>query len=257
VTSVPRTDDELTEEDRRLEELQRYAILDTPPEQPFERITALAARILDTPISLISFIDRDRQWFKSCFGWDERQTSRDISFCTHVLGSAGPLVVPDATQDARFSNNPLVTNDPYIRFYAGAPLSTSDGQVLGTLCVLDTKPRGLTKDELDTLVDLAAVAVDELELRRSLTNGRDAETTVTEALARAREAEDERRRFLSSMSHELRTPLNAILGFGQLLQAEDLQPEQKEDVDEIVGAARRLLALLNELFEEVAKQRNA
>lgn len=236
------------DEGRRLAALERYEILDTPPEEAFERITRLAARVLDAPIALVSLVDRDRQWFKSCFGWDLRESARETSFCTHAIEQDEVLVVPDARLDPRFSGNPLVTGDTHIRFYAGAPLRTSEGDVLGTLCVLDTEPRDFRKDELQTLVELASVVVDELDLRLALSIVRKSEARTSAALRDAQEAYEARNRFLSSMSHELRTPLNAIIGFAQLLQEDDISGAQKEDVREIVTAARTLLKMINEIF---------
>ncbi|MEF8796682.1 MAG: GAF domain-containing protein [Salinivenus sp.] len=121
--------------------LDRYDVLDTPPEDTFDRIADLAAGLFDTPIGLITFVDADRQWHKACVGFDVPELDLDASFCVHVLGDAQRLVVADATDDERFANNSLVTGDRHIRFYAGSPMTTPDGHVLGTVCVLDTEPR--------------------------------------------------------------------------------------------------------------------
>lgn len=238
-------------EEVRILALARYRVLDTPQEETFDRLTRLTARFIGAPISLVSLIDRDRQWFKSCFGWDERETTRDISFCVHALAADDVFVVPDATRDRRFMDNPLVTGDHHIRAYAGAPLRTKEGLVLGTLCVLDRAPREFSEVEIETLTELAAVVVDELELRLALLRGQEAERKTTAALKDARRSATARDRFLSSMSHELRTPLNAILGFAQLLQTEDLTSDQKQDVAEIETAAHSLLRLIDELFAAV------
>src|SRR5919199_3380376 len=153
-------------EPERLRALRRYGILDTPPESAFDRITGLAARLFDVPIVLVTLVDEGRQWFKSCYGLDLRQTEREVSFCAHALLADEVLVVPDATRDPRFADNPLVLGPPDIRFYAGAPLKTPDGFTLGTLCIIDTAPRdGLDAGQAATLVDLAALVMDELELR--------------------------------------------------------------------------------------------
>ena len=153
-------------EPKRLKVLWDYQVLDTVPEAIFDELTELAALICEAPISLISLVDEDRQWFKSKFGTSVSQTSRDVSFCAHALTGSGLLIVPDATRDRRFSSNPLVTSDPRIRFYAGAPLVTPDGYALGTLCVLDTKPRNLRPDLQKALALLARHVVSQLELRR-------------------------------------------------------------------------------------------
>jgi PAS domain S-box-containing protein len=154
------------DEQDRLKELRRYAIVDTPPEPRFDRITRLAARLFGVPVALVSLVDEHRQWFKSSHGTQLRQTPRDISFCTHAIASDQVMVVPDATVDPRFASSPLVTGEPHVRFYAGAPLVTAGGFRLGTLCLNDTIPREpLSADQVATLADLAAMVVDELELR--------------------------------------------------------------------------------------------
>ncbi len=151
-------------ENQRLAELRRYAILDTPPEQRFDRITALAARLFGAPMALVSLVDEHRQWFKSRQGVEQRETARDISFCTHAIGGDEVLVVPDATQDERVATSPLVTGDPQIRFYAGAPLISSGGFRVGTLCIMDRAPReSFSETDAANLADLAAMVVDELE----------------------------------------------------------------------------------------------
>jgi PAS domain S-box-containing protein len=152
-------------EAHRLEELRRYAVLDTPPEKAFDNITELAARIFKMPIASVTLIDEDRQWFKSCLGLDTREVGRNIAFCAYAILGDEVMVVPDAREDARFAENPQVTGAPHIRFYAGAPLKTSNGLNLGTLCIIDTKPRRLTKDSIATLAGLASLVVDEIQLR--------------------------------------------------------------------------------------------
>jgi diguanylate cyclase (GGDEF)-like protein/PAS domain S-box-containing protein len=154
-------------EAERLNALQRYGVLDTPEEPEFDRITQLAARLFEVPMAFVSLIDANRQWWKSCVGVSGRETHRDVAFCAHAILSSELFVVGDALGDPRFSDNPLVTGPPFIRFYAGAPLLNSEGYSLGTLCILDARPRELTQADRDTLTDLSRVVVDALELRRA------------------------------------------------------------------------------------------
>ena len=149
-------------EDQRIASLQLLNILDTEPEERFDRLTRVAAALFHVPMSSISLVDRDRQWLKSQVGCDHSDISRDASFCSHVVHSREPLVVSDAFQDLRFADNPLVTREPRIRFYAGHPLILADGSCIGTFCLLDTRPRTLERPDLERLRDLADLALREL-----------------------------------------------------------------------------------------------
>ncbi|HEX5218637.1 MAG TPA: GAF domain-containing protein [Verrucomicrobiae bacterium] len=151
---------------KRLKVLWQYDVLDTVPEEVFDDLTDLAAHICEAPVALISLVDENRQWFKSQVGTSIKETSRDISFCAHAILSDGLLVVSDAAKDPRFRDNPMVTGPQKIRFYAGAPLVTPDGHALGTLCVLDKKPRKLRPEQMKALRVLAHHVVSQLELRR-------------------------------------------------------------------------------------------
>lgn len=153
-------------EKQRLQVLWQYDVLDTVPEELFDDLTELAARICEAPIALISLVDENRQWFKSKVGITLNETSREVSFCAHAIKQSDLFIVPDATLDPRFSNSPLVTSDPKIRFYAGAPLISPDGYALGTLCVIDKVPRELRPDQKRALTILARHVVSQLELRR-------------------------------------------------------------------------------------------
>lgn len=154
-----------TDEAQRLAALQRYDLLDSPPEVAFDRLTALVARLLDVPIALVCVVDAERQWFKARVGLDIAETARDQAFCAHAILDDRPLIVADTHHDVRFADNDLVTKDPMIRAYLGAPLITTDGFRLGTLCAIDRRPRQFTADQVDVLRQLSAIAVDEVELR--------------------------------------------------------------------------------------------
>ncbi|TCH99766.1 PAS domain S-box protein [Roseococcus sp. SYP-B2431] len=161
--------DARSQEDARLEALRRYAVLDTVPEAAYDRVVRLAARFFRVPMALISFVDAERQWFKARIGIDLAETPRAIAFCNRTIEGREICLVPDAALDPRFADNPLVLGQPHIRFYAGVPLVTPDGHALGSLCVLDTEPRAdFSPEDHHALAELAAIVVDELELRCAL-----------------------------------------------------------------------------------------
>jgi GGDEF domain-containing protein len=150
------------DEDRRLASLRSLGILDTPPEERFDRITRIAGRLFDVPIALVSLVDENRQWFKSRQGLEGQETPREISFCGHAILSSEILVIPDALDDERFRDNPLVTGPPNIRFYAGCPVALSNGHKIGTLCIIDRVPRTFEREDEAMLRDLAEVVEREL-----------------------------------------------------------------------------------------------
>jgi len=160
------TCDDMRDEAGRLAALARYQILDTPTEPQFDRITSLVRSVLEVPISVVSLLDQDRQWFKSCIGLNVRQTARDVAFCDRTIRADEPLVVGNAAEDERFKDNPLVTGEPGIRAYAGVPIRTPDGYNLGSLCAIDTKPRTFTPDQIEILKKFADLVMDEIELRQ-------------------------------------------------------------------------------------------
>lgn len=149
-------------ETRRLETLRGLKLLDTPPEERFDRVTRLAKQIFSTPIALVSLVDADRQWFKSAQGLDAPETPRNVSFCGHAILDDKIMVVNDAAKDQRFCDNPLVCNDPNIRFYAGYPLSAPDGSRVGTLCVIDRVPREISREQAQLLRELGRMVEEEL-----------------------------------------------------------------------------------------------
>ncbi len=177
-------------ESQRLDTLRSLNVLDSAPEERFDRLTRLAKRLFGVPIALVSLVDENRQWFKSCVGLNATETPRDISFCGHAILEDDVLVIPDALADHRFHDNPLVTDAPNIRFYAGCPLKVLNGSKLGTLCLIDVNPREMSEEDLVLLRDLARMAEQELsavqlastdELTR-LSNRRGFETLATHAL---------------------------------------------------------------------------
>ena len=204
------------EEDRRLAALYQYELLDTPSEDLFDAFTTLAATICDAPISLISLIDSDRQWFKSRFGLAARETPRDVAFCAHAILEEGIFEINDAQEDQRFFDNPLVTGEPLVRFYAGVPLRTSDGFALGTLCVLDRVPRTLSEEQRTSLAALADALVEQFEARRALLRLFDSSQTelyhVDLKTRRIVFASEAARRNLGYTADELRAvPLETLL----------------------------------------------
>ncbi len=169
VQNVRRGAEHPRNEDRRLAGLLRFNVLDTESEQAYDDLTMLASEVCKTPIALISLIDEDRQWFKSRVGLDATETPRELSFCAYAIGQPDTVFeVQDATMDSRFSANPLVTGEPGIRFYAGAPLVTADGLAIGTVCVIDRVPRALTPSERKALQSLSRHVITQLELRQTM-----------------------------------------------------------------------------------------
>src|ERR671932_635245 len=180
-------------EAQRIEELLQYKILDTPEEPAFDDLTRLAAYICGTPISLISLVDSQRQWFKSKVGLDVSQTPREQAFCAHAILQPDVFTVPDATKDERFATNPLVTSDPNVRFYAGVPLITPEKQAMGTLCVIDHVPRNLEPQQLEALQILSRQVLKQLELRRNLAN-------LTLQATERKQIQKERRKFFKGIA---------------------------------------------------------
>jgi GAF domain-containing protein len=180
----------------RVDALQKYAILDSEPEQAFDDLTLLASYVCKTPIALISLVDEDRQWFKAKVGISATETSRDIAFCSTAILQGDVFVVPDALQDERFRTNPLVVSEPNIRFYAGAPLINEDGYALGTLCVIDRTPRNLAADQEAALKALSRLVLMQMEFRRNL-------LLLKEALSDRTHEEHERERELRKVQDQL------------------------------------------------------
>ena len=194
----------LADEEQRIAALRELRVLDTSREERFDRVTELAARLFDVPISLISLVDVDRQWFKSCYGLEATETSRDVSFCAHAIAVDETLVIENALADPRFADNPLVTGQPSIRFYAGQPLHGRDDQLIGTLCLIDRVPRKFSELDKRMLRNLAGIVETEL----NLISLADLSRQLFESQSRQLKAQEERDRvFTNSME------LQCVVGF--------------------------------------------
>lgn len=225
-------------EKERLAALRRYEILDTPPDGSFDRITAVAARLFDVPIALVTLVDEDRIWFKSRYGLDAAQIDRDPGLCASAILQSDVYVVSDALEDLRTLSNPLVAGEMGLRFYAAAPLATGDGHNLGTLCLLDVQPRQFSEQEQKTLGDLAAIVMDEMELRFT------ALRTIAEQARRERD-------FVAIASHELRNPLATAKTFLQVAQRKlaDHPGGARDYVQKADFHLQRLAGLLADLLD--------
>lgn len=258
------------DEEKRLQALHRYDILDTVPEVAFDRITELAAHMFDAPMAAVSFIDRDRHWFKSSLGLEADELSRGDSFCARTIEAGEVMVVQNAANEEPFASFSSVQSDPGIRFYAGAPLMTGDGYALGTLCVLDTKPRPKPKrTKLRHLDHLASLVMGELDLRLEMQRRRqqtqslrqtaqraeiarataeNARAAAEQARMRAEEASRSKSQFLSGMAHDIRSPISVIDGYAQLLDR-DVDGSHTEYVQQILRAAGHLNGMADSLSE--------
>ncbi len=229
------------DEAERLAAVQRYDILDTPADGTFDRITALAARLFDVPIAIVSLVDHDRIWFKSHHGLEIDQIGRDAGLCASAILHEGPWIVNDAPYDPRALANPLVAGEFGLKFYAGVPLRTSDGHKLGTLCILDFEPRDLTAKETSTLDDLAAMVMSEMELRLA----------SRRAVALAREREHLQDAFAGMLSHELRTPATTIYAAAKILTRDAVvmsSARARDLLPDITAETERLLRLIEDLL---------
>jgi anti-sigma regulatory factor (Ser/Thr protein kinase) len=225
------------DEQARLMALRRYRILDTEPEAAFDDLTLLASKICGTPMALITLIDEDRQWFKSERGIGIRETERSVAFCTHAIKQPGRILeVPDTREDDRFRENPFVTGQPHIRFYAGAPLVTPDGYALGTLCVVDTEPRRLSAEQMEALSALRHQAQAQLELRRRLDD-------LRQALAERDKAEAEQTALIAELRSSLEKvdKLTALMPYTSACEMNIVVPAEPESIPKVSEGVRQLL----------------
>jgi signal transduction histidine kinase len=223
-------------ENLRLADLYRYNILDTPEEEEFNDLVQLASRICKVPVSLISLIDAERQWFKARVGIDFTETPRDTSFCSHGILNGDIFVVPDATNDIRFADNPMVTGKQGIRFYAGVPLKTEAGNNLGMLCVKDIVPRNLTAEQQEALMVIGKQVVKQMELRLK-----------NQELERITETQ---RRMISIIAHDVRSPLASIVSLFQLYQNKMIDPDRFNNFLNVSSTQlHSTMALLENLVE--------
>ena len=252
-------------EEQRLKALESYNILDTLPEQEYDDFTRIAAQICDVPIALISLVDENRQWFKSKQGLDATQTPRAHAFCAHAINMPNQLFeVTDATKDPRFHDNPLVTGEPNVIFYVGSPLVTPNGDAIGTLCVIDNKPREISQKAKETLQLLSRQVITTLELRKKNTElerlnkqliseievREQKEQELVKTTNRAVEAEKVKDDFLANISHELYTPMNGIVGFTNLLlEDQSLSSEHRELVEYIKFSSTHLSQIVHNILD--------
>lgn len=226
---------------RRLAALKEYNILDTAPEKDFDELVALASAICETPISTITLIDENRQWHKARIGLEDQEGNRDHAFCAHAINEEDLMVVPDATKDDRFIDNPFVTGHPDIRFYAGMPLINPEGYKLGTLCVIDRKPKNLSDSQLLSLRVLAKQVMKQMELRRKVSE--------------LQRLNDINHKLLSVISHDLRSPFSSLYGLLEMVEQYDLPPEEfKNMIPGVKKGFNSANGLLTNLLEWATSQ---
>ena len=225
-------------EPQRLATLLQYEILDSESERAFDELTELASTLCGTPISLISLVDHSRQWFKSRVGLDAAETDKSLAFCAHAILQEDIFEVPNALDDDRFADNPLVTGAPDIRFYAGVPLVAPDGSPIGTLCVIDTEPKVLDATQKRALEVLAHQVISQLEVRLH--------NRQLERLNQNRE------RLFAMLAHDLRSPFNAVIGLSKLLtaKADKLPTDQVKTLSQnILSSSAQVLQALDEVLQ--------
>ena len=234
------------QEEERLKVLASYSILDTMPEDDYDALTAIASEICNTPISLVSLIDKDRQWFKSHHGLDVAETPKEYAFCAHAINNTDEIfIVQDARKDDRFKGNPLVTGNPHVIFYAGIPLVGNDNLPLGTLCVIDSKPKLLSQSQIQALKALANQVMNLMELRKT-------KTQLEKALETVEQVNRELESFAYIAAHDLKSPLNNISSLANLFLVSyglTLDKEGQYFISQIVNSTDKLKKLIDGLLD--------
>ncbi|GAB3888934.1 GAF domain-containing hybrid sensor histidine kinase/response regulator [Spirosoma agri] len=231
-----------TNEKERLESLNQYNLLDTAPEIEYDRVSHIASQLCQTPIAMVSLIDQDRQWVKSVHGLTVSTIPRELSLCAHTITNEFPLVIEDTTKDTRFWDNPAVTGQPFIIFYVGIPLLSSEGLAIGSICVIDHYPRQLASSQQLALQALADQVMLLMQLRR--TNNQ-----LSRARTEAVELAHQKAHLLATLSHEIRTPLHALEGYTQLLIDEQPHLDQQHSVQRLQTTGRTLVQLVNNILD--------
>ena len=233
-------------ESKRIESLKSYLVLDTESEEEIDNLTQLASEICETPISLVSLIDENRQWFKSKIGLEVNETSRDVAFCAHAINEKDDLfIIEDARKDKRFFDNPLVTSDPYVIFYAGVVLKSDEDLPLGTLCVIDNSPRKLSDKQIRSLKTISKQIMNLLNYKKSMHKQ---EELRIQLVQKNRELE----RFASIAAHDLKSPLANIMSAANLfseIYASQIDTQGNLLIDSIEKSGQRLKMLVDGLLE--------
>lgn len=229
----------------RLKSLQNYQILDSLPEEDYDAIAKIASSICNTPIALISLIDKDRQWFKANHGLDARETPRDFAFCAHSILEPNDLfIINDATKDKRFFDNPLTTGDPNVIFYAGAPLNTSDGYSLGTLCVIDNKPKELSTEQKESLKLLANQVVKLLDLRKKNQELEKVNKDVSNL-------NEQLNNFAYRLTHDLKSPINGVNFLVDVIKTDHAALFNNQEAKDYLGLISNRMGYMSNLVDDI------
>ena len=232
-------------EEERLRILNSYKILDTLPEEDYDAIAKIASKICNTPIALISLVDKDRQWFKSNHGLEAKETPRELAFCAHsILNPDDLFVINDATKDDRFSDNPLTTEAPNVIFYAGAPLNSSEGHTIGTLCVIDNKPNDLNETQKEALRLLAKQVVSLLDLRKRNHELRNVNKKVTSL-------NEQLNNFAYRLTHDLKSPISGVNFLLDVLKNDHIDLFKNTEAEGYVNLISNRMVYMGTLIDDI------